>query len=262
MNDHSETSSGDSIAEGSAASCGARSASHLQCGPVLGAFAALLAGLLVWGTWQAMDPVFVMPEELTNLPSPVPADLAIKQDQATAVMNRHNAILALGILGAVVGLFLATCEAGSRRALKSACWRSPMSAALAGLFGAGAGLAGSLVLESPELLGGWTPLAKTVVVQGVTLGILGLGVGVGVALPHGRLRLILRSATGGILGGLLAGLICPVVVAFLLPAAQTERVMPNDVASRLIWMTAAAVLIALVLTGLGKRSRPMSRASV
>lgn len=257
MNDHTETSTGDSIADGTAADGGVPSSSHLQCGLVLGAFVALLAGLLAWGAWQAMGPVFVMPKELVDLPYPAPPGKAAEQDRATAVVNRHNAILALGLLGAIVGLFLATAEAGSRRALKSACWKGPMTAALAGLAGAGGGLAGSLVLESPEILGEWSPLAWTIAVQAVTLGALGLGVGAGVAVPHGTLRLILSSASGGILGGLLAALIYPVCMAYLMPVAQTECVMPRDTLSRLIWMTAVAVLIAMVLTGLGKRHRPM-----
>jgi len=256
MNDHSETSTGDSISDGTATG-GAPSSSHLQCGLVIGVLAALLAGLLAWGTWRAIGPVFTMPEELTNLPTPVPPDKAAEQDQATAMVNRNNATLALGLLGAIVGLFLATAEAGSRRALKSACWKGPMTAVLAGLAGAGGGLAGSLVLESPELLNDWSPLARTIAVQGVTLGALGLGVGVGVAVLHGTLRLILLSAAGGILGGLLAALVYPVCVACLMPVAQTECVMPTDTLSCLIWMTAAAVLIAMVLTGLGKRHRPM-----
>jgi len=254
MNNQTETTSNQSVAGEAAAECGACSPAHLQCGPKLGVFAALLAALLGWGIWQAIGPVFVMPERLTDLPTPVPADLAAEQDQATAMVNRCNATLAITILAAIVGLFVTTAEAYSRRVLRSSCWKAPIAAVLAASLGAGAGLAGSFVLESPQLLGGWSPLAKTIMVQATTLGVLGLGVGIGVAVSTGKLRAIMHSATSGMLGGLLAALIYPACVAYLLPVVQTERVMPKDTLSRLIWMTMAGVLIGLVLTGMGKRA--------
>ncbi len=255
MSNQSESTSSNAGTGGLATDVGALSSSRIHCGPLLGTVAALLGSVAAWGVWQALDPVFTMPEELVDLPTPVPPDKAAEQDLATATINRHHATLAMAILGALVGGFLATAEAYSRRALQAACWKGPATAALAALLGAGAGLAGSMVLESPDLLGGWSPLAKTIVVQAVTLGTLGLGIGIATAIPQRTLRLILNSALGGILGGMLAALIYPACVAYLLPVAQTERVMPKETTSRLIWMTMAAGLIGMTLTGVGKRKK-------
>lgn len=259
MNHQTETDSNAAAGDSSATDRGDRFASRLCCGPVLGALAALVAGLLAWGVWQTIGPVFHVPAELRDLPTPAPPEKDAELALAVAEANRQNAILAIAILGAVTGLVLATAECASRRALRSACWKAPLTAVFAGLIGAGAGFAGSFVFESPELLTGWSPLAQTIVVQAVTLGLMGLGVGAGVAIFVGRVPVVVSSALGGILGGTLAAFFYPACAAYLTPAAQTECVLPRDATSRLIWMTMATVLIGLIVTGLGKRGQTATR---
>jgi hypothetical protein len=255
MNNQSELASGGSVVNESGTERPIELSSQLQCGPLLGCTAALLGGLLTWAVLQAVLPVFTLPEELANLPSPVPAEKAVELDLAMARINRYHAILAVAILGLAVGGLLAAAESYSRGSWRRVVGTGLPGGAIAGLFGAGAALAGSLVLEAPQALAGWSPLAKTVVVQAVTFAGLGLGIGVGLAVPRGNLRLTANSAIGGTLGGLLAALIYPSLVGYLLPITQTERVMPRDALSRLIWLAMASLLIGIILTGLGRRNR-------
>jgi hypothetical protein len=221
---------------------------------MIGCAAALLGGVLTWGILQAAFPVFEMPKELQNLPSPQPSHLAVKAEQAFIVATRLNATLLFAILGATIAGFLAVAESVSQGNAKSAWWRGPLSGCIAGLVGAAAGLVASLLLESPQALAGLSPLARTISVQCLGLGLLGLGVGLGVGTSGGWSRL-LNAGVGGALGGLLVGFLYPTGMGFLLPNTQTEHVVPLEPTSQLIWSVAISLLIALVVTSLGRRQR-------
>jgi hypothetical protein len=214
-----------------------------------------LAGFLAWSILQAILPVFTMPEALANLEPPVPPDKAIAQDLAMATANRQNATLALAILGFILSAGLAIMEAWRRGTLFSALWRCPSSGAIAAVFGAGAGLLGGLVFAAFKSSTSLSPLAKTVATQCAMLGLFGMGIGVSVALPYARLRLLLQCAIGGLSGGLLAALVYPTAVGYLLPRAQTDRLLPKDETNLLILIALAVVLIALALTGVKQRSK-------
>ena len=228
---------------------------RLHCGVLFGTIAAFLGGLLTWAILMAILPVFAMPEELANLEPPQPPEKVAAQELAMATANGQNAILALAILALVLSVSLALVEAWRRSALVSAVWRCPSSGAIAAVFGAGAGLLGAVVFASLKDTSGLSPLAKTIAVQGAMLGFFGLGIGISVAFPYARLRLLLQCAGGGVLGGLLAALIYPIAVGYLLPEAQTERVLPKDGTILLILISFVTVLITLVLTGLGKKTK-------
>jgi hypothetical protein len=200
-------------------------------------------------------PVFDIPKELQDLPTPQPSDLAAKADQAMVVATRWNATLTLAILGLSMGAFFAVAESVSRGVAKAAWWRGLVSATIAGLFGAAGGLVASLLLESPQMTADMSPLARTISVQCLGLGLFGLGVGVGVGLTSGGLRLLVNAALGGLMGGLITGFLYPAGMAYLLPNTQTERVVPLEAPSRLVWLAAATLLTALVMTGLGRKAK-------
>ena len=222
-----------------------------RCGTLAGCTAAVLGGVLTWGLLQTLFPVFEIPEELQNLPSPQPSDLAVKAERAFVVATRWNATLLFAILGVTIAAFLAVAESVSQRCAKSAWWRSPLSGCIAGLAGAVAGLSASLLLESPQVLAGMSPLAKTISVQCLGLGLLGLGTGLGVGITGGWSRL-LNAGVGGALGGLLVGFLYPTGMGFLLPNTQTEHVVPIERSSQLIWSVAISLLIGMVITSLGR----------
>ena len=58
---------------------------RLCCGRLLSCVVAFLGGLLTWGMLQVFFPVFDIPIELQNLPTPPPGDSAARQQQAYVV---------------------------------------------------------------------------------------------------------------------------------------------------------------------------------
>jgi hypothetical protein len=208
---------------------------------------------MTWGVLQGCFPVFEIPVELRDLPSPQPPDLAAQAAQATEVATRWNAALTLGILGFAVAALIAGVEAFSRSAAASAWWRALISGLIAGGLAAAGGLVASLLLVSPQPLGETSPLARTITVHCVGLGVLGFGVGAAVGLTAGGVRLAAHAALGGLLGGVLIGFLYPSLMAYLLPIAKTERVIPLEPVSQLIWLAAAAVLPTLIMTSLGRK---------
>jgi hypothetical protein len=211
--------------------------------------------LLTWGILQVAFPVFSVPEELANLPTPAPPDKEAELIRALEIANRGHATLAVAILGVVVGCFLAAAESCSRGMCRSAMWKGPLGGAIAGLFGAGAGLSGFFLVGSLKYVAGLSPLAKTITAQSATLGLLGLGIGVAIAIAYGGFRLLLNCSLGGILGGVFAAIIYPTCVAYLLPVAQTELAIPKDATIQSIWIAATTLLIGFALTGVGKRGK-------
>lgn len=224
---------------------------RIGCRPWRACSVALLGGLLTWGVLRCCFPVFDIPVELRDLPSPQPPELADKAAQATVIATRWNAVLTLAILGFAVAAWIAAVESFSRGVAKRAWWRAPLSGLFAAGVAAAGGLAASLLLVSPELLGELSPLARTIAVQCLGLGILGLGIGAGVGLTGGSLRLAMQAGLAGVLGGVLVGFLYPPLMAYLLPVAKTERVIPLEATSQLIWLVSAALLPTLVMTGLG-----------
>jgi len=231
---------------------GAVPAAGLRCGPLVGCAAALLAGLLAWGLVQAAFPVFDIPEELKNLPSPQPSHLAVKAERAQVEADRWNATLLFAVFGLGVAGVLAAAECLLRGRPAAAWWRVVLSGVTAGLLGAAGGLSASLLLESPQLLGGMSPLARTISVQCLGVGLAGLGIGLGVGTAGGA-RVLLQATVGGVLAGVLVGFLYPTAMGYLLPNTQTERVVPLEPTSQLIWLAVIALMSALVITGLGKK---------
>jgi hypothetical protein len=207
---------------------------------------------LTWGILQVCFPVFNLPKELRDLPIPQPPDLAAKAAHASVAAERWNATLLFAILGLTVAGSLGVVESLLRGTAGSAWWRGLLGGIVAAVCGAVAGLSASLLVESPQAMGGMSPLAKTISVECLGLGLLGLGVGVGVGSTGGR-RLLLNAGVGGALAGLLAGFLYPTGMGYLLPITQTEHVVPVERTSQLIWLVTISLLTALVITGLGKK---------
>jgi len=197
----------------------------------------------------------MIPEELMDLPYPVPPEKEAELTRAMEIVNRGHAILVVAILGVAVGCFLSAAESCSRGMCRSALWKGPLGGVVGGLFGAGAGLLGFYLLEWLQYEAALSPLAKTITAQSAMLALLGVGIGVGVAIAYGGCRLLLNCTLGGVLGGVLAAIVYPTCVAYLLPVAQTERAIPKDSTSQLIWIAAATLLIGFALTGVGKRKK-------
>jgi hypothetical protein len=172
--------------------------------------------------------------------------------EASDMASRCNAAYAVGMVGLLLGLLLAVTEAIGRGRAMTALPKGILAGLFGGAAGAAGGLAGWYLLYALLPSSHWSPLAKTIVVQGVTLGLLGLGVGLGLALPYRRWRLLLNAALGSVLGAALAAFIYPAATGYFLPQANTEMVVPGCRGGLLPWLLLSTGLIGLVATGLGK----------
>jgi hypothetical protein len=101
------------------------------------------------------------------------------------------------------------------------------------------------------------PLSGTVQIQMVTLSVLGAGIGAGLGAATYRVLAAGYCLFAGLLAGLIAGLLYPIVLAFALPGAQTQLVVPYTGGSRLLWIALIAGLLGLIVPGsAAKRPSP------
>lgn len=234
----------------------ARAAANLQTAALVGAAVALLAALATWGILRATYPVFEVPEELAHLPTPAPPGKLAELDEALTIASRKNATYALGLLGLLLGASLAAAEAVSRQTTRTAIPKGLVAGVTGGLAGAFAGFVGSKAFAYLPYFPHLSPLGTTIAIQIGALGLLGLGIGLGLGLPYARPRLLVNCIVGTVLGGVLAAVIYPAVVGYLLPVADTERIVPGSRGGQLPWLLLTAGLIGLVATGLGKPRKP------
>jgi hypothetical protein len=228
----------------------------LASGPWTGIFSALLGGAVVWWLVQAYDPVFGLPEEMSQLNMYSPAEKLRERDAAQKVADLHNAMAALGLFGMLVGGALALGEGVARRSLKTALAGTVLCASVGALFGSLAGLLGHFAYLYYLPVQDVSDLAKTIRVQVVMLGVLGGGAGLGLGMLGASRRSVLTCLPAGVLGGVLAGMLYPFLTANFLPVAFTELVIPRGAGNRLLWIGLTAGLLGLTIPGLSLRRGP------
>jgi hypothetical protein len=216
--------------------------------PCLGLALALFGGAIAWAVIEGTSPVFRVPREyhIRNLGAPTEKFDALRAVEVN--VNRHNAMLELTWLGALVAGTLALREAIGRRALWPVLLAVPVAAAV----GCAAGFAGSLTYEALGV-GPLAELTATLKVQAVVLGLLGLGIGLALGLSSGSLGGFVVAGIAGMAGGILASVLYPVAVSFLLPGASTDSLVPAGAANRLLWIAIAAGLAGLTVTASARR---------
>jgi len=218
----------------------------------------LLAGLVVWAILESILPVFELSEELAALQGPAMAPRLAEIQQEREIANTRNTMLSLVVLAFTLALLLTAAEALLRRDLPRAVWGGLLAGIVAGAIALGAGAAGAALAKSLKLQANpqeqttLSPLAKSVLVQGGMLGVLGLGVGLALSLPLFRPDLCATCVLGCLLGGLVAALVFPLTASTLLPNVGTEKLMPDAGVARLLWIGLATTLIGATVAGLGK----------
>jgi hypothetical protein len=192
----------------------------------------VLAGALAFGLLQAMHPVFQVPEEfhIAGIGAPVERHDAFRREQDR--VDRQHAMLYLGDLGLLLGAALGTRVLAARRA-----WLTFLLAPLLGLVGGViGGWFGPLVYVAARDKVGHADLLQIVGAQmliGVPLGLL---LGLGVGLSGGTVKSAIRGGAVGTLGGVLFAILYPLIVAVLLPTANTEVLLPEEGITRLVWL--------------------------
>jgi hypothetical protein len=229
----------------------------LAAGPVLGVFAALIGGILTWGVWQTCFPLFTIPEELLwKGPLPEPPEVVEAVTAAGIKAETYNVTTLLGVLGGVLGVSLAIAEALKRRSLRTGL----AGPCLGVLFGAGLGALGGWlgcatfwkVYPSPDI----SPLAKTMLVQGIILGTLGGAAGLVLGILSRRGATLIKCLIGGIVAGGLVAILYPFLAAWLLPMMRTEVILPEEPLERLVWTGVTVGMLGLVIPGLGRDAKP------
>jgi hypothetical protein len=217
---------------------------------------ALLAGVVVWAVLNAIQPVFHLPEHLAALTGNVTDVQAQALRTGSAAVIQKNTTLTLAATASVLALTLAAAELLFRRQPVRAVWGGLLAGVIAGGAGVGAAALGAVLMTSVNVE---TPLTKTMIIQGGMLGVIGLGVGLAIAIPIFRPRLAANCMIGGLLGGVLAAFVFPMLVS-LMPRVNTEQLVPERL-GLLLWISLAYGLIGATMAGLGKEKPKPSPAA-
>lgn len=202
--------------------------------------AALLAGIIAWSLVTWLPPVFHVPREydVPNLGAPAEKFAANRAAQNRA--DRLNSMLELAIVGSLLAGSIAVPLAGARRLTTRVAVAVPLGA----LSGAAGALVGSLVRDVWVQTAAQPDLIHAVRLYFAALATLGLGVGLTLGVACGGIGSML---TAGLMAGGLAGILYPVALCVLMPAAETECVIPGESTSQMLYTVLTAVLLGLVL---------------
>ena len=211
----------------------------------VGLAAGLVSGLLM----HVVGEPFGVPAELSagigaGGPSP---DRLPALNAAQAAAEQRNAALALATAGKILGLSLAVAVAVLRKSLRGAVLGALAGVVFGGLFGAAAGYVG-LVTNSRLLEAGSLDRSHvSIAVHAVAWSIVALGVGAACTVAAGSARSALRYLPATFAAGLLAGLLYFPLVAVLIPAEDTNIVIPESLVAQMLWTTVPGVLMGLTV---------------
>jgi hypothetical protein len=234
---------------------------RLSAGPWLAVLFALLGGALTWLVFYAYYPIANVPMDLADS---VSENMTSDQEQRIfAVLNntnRTNTLFALAVVGALVGGGLGLAEGIARRSLKSVLAVTSLVAQIGTVAGITGGLLTDLIYINMKHFGDPLTLGGTILIHVISLAVLGAGIGFGLGASTGRAAAAGNCLLAGMLAGLGAGLIYPIVLAFVLPGAQTQVLVPAESGNQLIWIASIAVLLGIVIPGTASKRAPHSAA--
>ena len=203
---------------------------------------------------QGVHPVFRVPKKFDVPSIGLPPELFAAHRREQDRVDRRHAMLYVGALGLLVGAALGTAEAIRRRS-----WLPPLFAApLGAVGGVVGGPLGCLVYEYVRTNVGQAELKHTIAAQLLVAVPLGLGIGLGLGLSTRTIQGAIKGALAGIAAGGLAAAIFPIAISIVLPAANTESLLPEDGSSRLLWFAVLSEMIGLVLPIAARQRKPHS----
>jgi len=230
---------------------------HAATNPVVRFLGIIVAGAVATGISYAavasVGELYQIPQELLVLGMPSAEELdAIAA--AGVVANTGNAMVWLAITGAILGGVLALVSGLLRRAGKGIA--IGMVAAILAAGGLGY-LAGDLAVSSfeaarlPSSSNALSPEHRTMLMHGITWGLIGLGVGLGCGLARPKIEakpVLVSVLVAGVMG-CVAGGIFPITLGIAAPLENSINPVPISEVGRMVWMGLASVLIA---AGLGR----------
>ena len=212
--------------------------------PWEGLLIGLVCGGIVWAVASALHPIFQVPEQfhIAGLGAPVERHVAFRREQDR--VDRWHAMLYLADLGLLTGgaLGFRAARRGEKR------W----SMALVGLLGAMGGAMGGVLAPLMYVYVrdkiGHADLLQIVVAQ-LLVGVpLGLAVGLGLGLAGRSSPRVAKGLLAGAAAGGLFAILYPLAVAVLLPAANTEVLLPEEALTRLVWLAMLGSCVGLVVS--------------
>ncbi|MFY9252535.1 MAG: hypothetical protein WAO83_03705 [Fuerstiella sp.] len=191
------------------------------------------------------------PSELLNLgAAPTEEERAIAMSAKLAA-DQGNAMVWLGIAGAILGSIIAATISWFSHDGKSKLVLSVLAGAI---FGAGAGCLSSYLsfpyhqsISTSTLIGSSGREHSTMIMHAMTWGIIGLGVGAACGLSSGNSNMLKSVFTSMLVAGVmgsLAGFVFPLVAAIAVPLADTSLPLPPEGAGRCLWLGLASVFMA------------------
>ncbi len=222
-------------------------------GMILGSIAATA---VCYSVVAGIGEVYPTPPEVLNLGGrPTEAELAAAR-AAQRVASSGNAMVWLGICGAVLGGILSL----SNGLLQRAGAKALIGAVTGIIAGGGLGaLSGKLAIAyhasvSATLLGATSNAEQQfMMMHGMTWGLIGLGVGLGCGLSRRTVdakQVILLIIVAGVMG-CVAGGVYPIIAGVAAPLVSSALPVAPAGVSRAIWMGLASSLIAI---GVGRAS--------
>ncbi len=225
--------------------------------PHLELVSVLVAVMLGWSALQATYPVLQMPDELKAVtPQRGPAEKVQQKEKFQQKANLYNPIIALGMVGAAIGVSLAVGRGLIARSMP----RVVVSAFLGLVAGAGFGCLGGwvghlVVSQMPKVN---VPLSSQIMLHVAVMATMATGIGWAIGIPGGTLRSALGGLLAGAAAGVLAGMAYPILAAVFVPTASMESIVPDHTPERLLWLLLAAGALAVTLSA----GKPKARAAV
>jgi hypothetical protein len=217
----------------------------------------LAAGVVVWGTIQAVHPVFRVPKKFDVPSIGMPTEMFLAHRREQDRVDRWHAALYLGGLGLLISAGIGAREVAARRSWLAAVIGAPLGA----MGGAAGGVLGCMVLQHVRMNIGQADLMHTIEAQLAVGAPLGLAVGLGAGLMTRTARGAAIFALGGLAGGVLAAVGYVLAIALFMPATNTDALLPEEATARLLWLALLAGVIGLVVPMAGRRrsqSPPMA----
>ena len=233
---------------------------QLASGTVTGVIFAAIGGLLSWGLLLALYPVFDIPSEL--LTGEASATQVTDLASAEQEVSLYNSVVVLGWFGALLAGSMAVGEGWARRSWKMAL-AGLLGCGLAGAwFGGLAGWTGESVSQYAKLPGELViDMEGAVVVQMTMFAVLGGGVGLVLGCLTRRASSTFTHLLGGVLAGMFAGMVYPIAAAYVVPTAQTDRIIPQGNAATLLWFAVVSICLGLIVPEMKLRRTPKTAPS-
>ena len=223
---------------------------RLVCGGLVGS----LIGL---GIYRGIYPIFSVPFEVSNLPSPVPLAALEKLEAYQYRVDCQNYPIVFGLTGLVVGIVSALL------AMKTPLRGMILAGVLGGTLAAIGGLLAAMLVKSIR-----TTAASDIVIAGITIdsmmqailtqaaiwGLMGLGVGAGMGIAGGGLVTGMKAALSGMLGGIFAAMAFVILAAVIFPTSSSSHVVPLAFLEQVIVMALSGICICGAI-GIGVRQR-------